>query len=79
MPRRVLEGTVTSDKMVGTITVEVKRRYMHPLYKKFVTSSKKYHARAANGSAHVGDAVKIIETKPVSKTVSWELVSEAKK
>ena len=78
MPRRVLEGTVTSAKMDKTITVEVKRRYMHPLYKKFVTSSKKYHARAANGSVREGDSVRIIETRPVSKTVSWELVMEKK-
>jgi small subunit ribosomal protein S17 len=78
MPRRVLEGIVTSAKMDKAITVEVKRRYMHPLYKKFVTSSKKYHARAAAGSVHEGDSVRIIETKPVAKTVTWELVTEKK-
>jgi small subunit ribosomal protein S17 len=78
MPRRVLEGVVTSAKMDRAVTVEVKRRYMHPLYKKFVTSSKKYHARAENGAALVGDTVRIVETKPVSKTISWELVKEKK-
>jgi small subunit ribosomal protein S17 len=78
MPRRVLEGSVVSAKMDRTIVVEVKRRYMHPLYKKFVTTSKKYHADAPNGSAAVGDTVRIIEAKPVSKTKAWALLRDAK-
>jgi len=79
MPRRVLEGVVTSTKMDKTIVVEVKRRYMHPLYKKFVTASKKYHADAPNGAVAVGDTVKVIETAPISKTKTWALVQGEKK
>ena len=74
MPRRVLEGIVTSTKMEKTVTVEVKRTYMHPLYKKFLRVSKKYHAHNENPIIKVGDIVKIIETRPIAKTVTWEVL-----
>ena len=74
MPRRVLEGIVTSTKMEKTVTVEVKRTYMHPLYKKFLRVSKKYHAHNENTIVKVGDIVKIRETRPIAKTVTWEVL-----
>lgn len=76
MPRRILEGTVVSTKMDKTIVVEVERKYMHPLYKKFLKSTKKYHAHNENDTIKVGDTVKIRETKPISKTKTWEVFTE---
>ena len=73
MPKRILEGTVVSTKMDKTIVVEVERRFMHPLYKKFLRTTKKYHAHDENNSAKIGDTVKIRETKPISKTKTWEI------
>ncbi|MCL2439586.1 MAG: 30S ribosomal protein S17 [Alphaproteobacteria bacterium] len=73
MPKRILEGRVVSDKMTSTVVVEVVRRFMHPLYKKFVSSSKKYHAHDTTG-AKVGDTVRIIECRPYSKTVCFEVM-----
>ncbi len=71
MPRRVLNGTVTSTKMQKTITVEVERRFMHPIYKKFIKLTKKYHAHNEDSSVKEGDKVQIMECKPISKTVKW--------
>ena len=79
MPKRILEGTVVSTKMDKTIVVEVERKFMHPLYKKFLRTTKKYHAHNENASIKVGDTVKIRETKPVSKTVTWEVYTETNK
>ncbi|MDR1009180.1 MAG: 30S ribosomal protein S17 [Rickettsiales bacterium] len=75
MPKRILEGRVVSDKMTGTVTVEVERRYMHPLYKKFLKTSKKYHAHDETG-AKIGDLVQIVECKPYSKTVAFEVMKK---
>src|ERR1700759_2143886 len=66
MPRRVLTGRVTSDKMDKTITVLVDRRVMHPLYKKFIRKSKKYAAHDEDNLCRVGDMVRIIECPPIS-------------
>jgi small subunit ribosomal protein S17 len=74
MPKRILQGTVVSDKTDKTIVVEVERRYTHPLYKKVVRRSKKYHAHDEANSAKVGDRVRIQETTPISKTKRWRLV-----
>ena len=74
MPKRILKGTVVSDKTDKTIVVEVERRYTHPLYKKVVRRSKKYHAHDEANSAKVGDRVRIQETAPISKTKRWRLV-----
>lgn len=74
MPKRILQGTVVSDKTDKTIVVEVERRYTHPLYKKVVRRSKKYHAHDETNSAKVGDRVRIQETAPISKTKRWRLV-----
>ena len=76
MPRRVLQGVVVSDKRDKTVTVLVERRVMHPLYKKFIKRSKRYQAHDETNSAKVGDTVRIIETRPISKTKSWILVGD---
>ncbi|MDR3126443.1 MAG: 30S ribosomal protein S17 [Rickettsiales bacterium] len=73
MPRRILSGVVTGTKMDKTIVVSVERTYMHPLYKKFLKTSKKYHVHNENPDVKVGDKVEIIETKPFSKTVAFEV------
>src|ERR1700755_1181479 len=74
MPRRVLTGRVTSDKMDKTVTVLVERRVMHPLYKKFIRRSKKYAAHDEANACKVGDVVRIIECPPISKRKTWTLV-----
>lgn len=74
MPRRVLEGTVTSDKMDKTITVRVERRYMHPVYKKYIRKSTKYAAHDENGTFSIGDKVQIIECSPISKRKRWTVL-----
>ena len=81
MPRRVLQGRVTSDKTDKTVTVLIERRVMHPLYKKFITRSKKYHAHdEANAfKGKVGANVRIRECRPLSKTKSWEVLVEGAK
>ena len=76
MPRRVLQGVVVSDKMDKTVTVKVERRFMHPLYKKFIRRSKKYAAHDESNAIKTGDLVKIRECKPISKRKTWEIVAE---
>lgn len=76
MSRRVLQGTVVSDKTDKTITVLVERRVLHPVYKKYVKQSKKYAAHDESNSAKIGDMVSIKECRPISKTKSWVLVTE---
>src|SRR5271167_2906168 len=74
MPRRVLTGRVTSDKMDKTITVSVQRRVMHPLYKKFIRRSKKYAAHDEANLCKTGDLVRIEECRPISKRKSWLVI-----
>src|ERR1700709_1347840 len=74
MPRRVLTGRVTSDKMDKTLTVLVDRRVMHPLYKKFIRKSKKYAAHDEANVCKIGDMVRIVECAPISKRKTWTLV-----
>ncbi len=76
MPKRILQGTVVSDKTDKTIIVLVERRFTHPIMKKTVRRSKKYHAHDAENSAKVGDVVRIEECRPMSKTKSWTLVEK---
>lgn len=71
MPRRILEGEVVSDKMNKTITVLVERRYMHPVYKKYLRKSKKFTAHDENNTFKTGDKVQIIECRPISKNKRW--------
>ena len=74
MPRRVLQGRVTSDKMDKTITVLVSRRIMHPLYKKFIRRSKKYAAHDELNECREGDLVRIVECPPISARKTWTVV-----
>ncbi len=74
MPKRVLQGVVVSDKADKTVTVRVERRYTHPIYKKTVRSSKKYSAHDEQNKCKVGDVVKIVESRPISKTKKWDVV-----
>ena len=74
MPKRILIGTVVSDKTDKTVTVKVERRVKHPLYGKIVKRSKKYHAHDEVNEYNVGDTVRIEETKPISKTKTWKVI-----
>ena len=76
MPKRILEGVVVSDKMDKTIVVKVERRVQHPIYKKFIRRSKKYHAHDPENRFKVGDLVRIRECRPISKTKTWEVLVE---
>jgi small subunit ribosomal protein S17 len=71
MPKRVLQGVVVSDKNDKTIVVEVERRFTHPLFKKTVRRSKKYHAHDETNVHKVGDKVWIEECRPISKNKRW--------
>lgn len=77
MPRRVLQGTVISDKADKTITVRVDRRVKEPLYKKYITRSKKYAAHDEENRCKIGDSVRIRECRPLSKRKSWEVLGDA--
>lgn len=77
MPKRILQGVVTSDKNAQTITVLVERRFKHPLLQKTVRKSKKYRAHDPNNTFKVGDTVRIEECAPISKTKRWHVVVEA--
>jgi small subunit ribosomal protein S17 len=72
---RTLTGKVVSDKMDQTITVLVERRVQHPIYKKFVKRSTKVHAHDANNECQIGDVVTVKESRPLSKTKTWTLVT----
>ena len=74
MPRRVLEGTVVSDKMDKTVTVLVERRYMHPMYKKYMKRTTRYAAHDETGRFKEGDKVQIIECAPISKRKRWTVL-----
>ncbi len=76
MPKRILTGTVTSDKNAQTITVLVERRFTHPVMKKIVRRSKKYRAHDAENTFKVGDTVRIVECAPISKNKRWEVMAE---
>ena len=75
MPKRVLQGVVVSDKNDKTIVVEVERRFTHPLLKKTVRRSKKYHAHDETNQFKIGDNVAIEEGRPQSKQKRWVVVS----
>jgi len=77
MPKRVLQGTVVSDVNDKTVVVRVDRAFTHPVMKKTVRRSKKYHAHDEANSAKVGDSVWIEECPPISKNKRWTLVQHA--
>lgn len=72
--RMTRTGKVVSDKMEKTIVVEIQRFVQHPLYKKGVTHTAKFKAHDENNEAHIGDTVKIVQTRPISKDKRWRLV-----
>ena len=77
MPKRILQGTVTSDKNDQTVTVLIERRFTHPVMKKTVRLTKKYRAHDPQNNFKVGDQVRIEECAPISKTKRWRVVTEA--
>ena len=74
MPKRVLTGTVVSDKGDKTVVVRVERRVKHPLYGKIIKLSKKYHAHDAANEFHIGEIVRIEECAPISKMKAWTVL-----
>jgi len=77
MPKRILQGTVVSDKNEKTVVVKVERRFTHPVMKKTVRSTKNYKAHDENNACKVGDTVMIQESKPISKDKHWVVITEA--
>ena len=74
MPKRILEGEVVSNKTDKTITVLVERRFMHPIYKKYIKKTDKYAAHDPANQCNIGDRVQIQECRPISKRKRWALV-----
>ena len=79
MPRRIMNGTVVSTAGDKTVVVRVERRLMHRVYKKYIRRSKKYAVHDAGNRCTVGEAVRIRETRPLSKTKHWEVIFDAGK
>ena len=77
MPKRIFSGQVVSKSGDKTVVVRVDRRVMHPIYKKFITRSKKFHAHDERNAHKVGDSVRIQECRPLSKLKTWEVVEDA--
>ena len=75
MPKRIMQGVVVSDKMEKTIVVNVERKFPHPLYKKFIKRSKRYHVHDEDNQFKMGDIVNIQECRPLSRTKRWEVIS----
>ena len=74
MPKRILKGVVVSNKADKTITVLVKRKVMHPIYKKYINKTKKYAVHDETNKFKVGEIVTIQENKPISKTKTWTVL-----
>ena len=74
MTKRTLNGVVVNDKSNKTVVVLVKRKYSHPLFDKVMTASKKYHAHDEKNKFKIGDKVKIIESRPISKKKRWMVI-----
>jgi len=77
--KQVLVGRVVSDRMEKTVIVEVSRRVRHPFYKKYITRKKKYSAHLENKDCALGDTVKIIASRPISKTKRWRVTDVVRK
>ena len=77
MPKRIMQGTVVSDKAEKTVVVRVDRRFMHRLYKKVIRRSKRYTAHDEANVHKVGDVVRIRECRPVSKRKRWEVLADS--
>jgi small subunit ribosomal protein S17 len=78
MPKRILIGTVVSDKTDKTVVVKVERKVKHPLYGKIIRRSKKYHAHDEANEYKPGDVVRIEETRPMSKTKTWAVLDRVR-
>ena len=76
MPKRILQGTVVSDKGEKTVVVKIERSFLHPLFKKTIRRTKKYHAHDEKNAHKVGDTVRIRECPPKSKLKRWEVFAE---
>ena len=79
MPKRILSGIICKSTNKKTVVVEVERTFKHPIYKKYIKRSKKYHAHDETDALKVGDNVMIEETRPISKLKTWKVVSNEKK
>ena len=79
MPKRILSGIICKSTNKKTVVVEVERTFKHPIYKKYIKRSKKYHAHDETDALRVGDKVMIEETRPISKLKTWKVVSNEKK
>ena len=79
MTKRTLSGVVVNDKSDKTVVVLVKRKYSHPQFDKVMTASKKYHAHDEKNKFKIGDKVKIIESRPISKLKSWVVINNSSK
>ena len=75
MPKRVMQGVVVSNAMDKTLVVKVERKFPHPLYKKFIKRSSRYHVHDENNRHKVGDLVSIRECRPLSKLKKWEVIA----
>jgi small subunit ribosomal protein S17 len=78
MPKRVLSGVVSSSNNEKTVVVKVERTFKHPMYKKYIKRSKKYHAHDETNKLSIGDKVLIEETKPISKLKTWKVLDNEK-
>ncbi len=79
MPKRILSGIICKATNKKTVVVEVERTFKHPIYKKYIKRSKKYHAHDETDALRVGDKVMIEETRPISKLKTWKVVSNEKR
>ena len=78
MPKRVLNGIICKANNKNTVVVEVERTFKHPIYKKYIKRSKKYHAHDETDALKVGDKVIIEETRPISKLKTWKVITNEK-
>ena len=78
MPKRILSGTICKATNKKTVVVEVERTFKHPMYKKYIKRSKKYHAHDETDALKVGDKVIIEETRPISKLKTWKVITNEK-
>lgn len=76
MPKRILQGSVVSDKGNKTVIVKVERKIRHPLYNKIIRRSKNYAAHDETNACKIGDLICIVESKPISKTKRWAVLSD---
>ena len=75
MPKRILSGTICKATNKKTVVVEVERTFKHPIYKKYIKRSKKYHAHDETDALKIGDKVTIEETRPISKLKTWKVIT----